>query len=163
MTPLKLWLHTAWGCNYQSFACPSYCLDVRLLWYPNLLPWSQGWRLRSACMLNTHLGLCIYSRRDGIGYVMCESFQLSWNVLVGRNDVSDMCEIKICKGCDATRLCNNYWMWSYQKLMMWYCIQKHVKHTRNTQANNISKTKNFLLANFNTSCVMGLLQTPPPP
>ena len=27
MTPLKVWLHTARGCNYQSFACPSYSLD----------------------------------------------------------------------------------------------------------------------------------------
>ena len=25
---LKLWLHTALGCNHQSFACPSYSLDV---------------------------------------------------------------------------------------------------------------------------------------
>ena len=26
MTPLKVWLHTARGCNHQSFACPSYAL-----------------------------------------------------------------------------------------------------------------------------------------
>ena len=23
MAPLKMWLHTAWGCNHQSFECPS--------------------------------------------------------------------------------------------------------------------------------------------
>ena len=33
MTPLKAWLHTALGYNHQSFACPSYSLDVWLLWY----------------------------------------------------------------------------------------------------------------------------------
>ena len=32
MTPLKACLHTALGCNHQSFACPSYSL-VTLLWY----------------------------------------------------------------------------------------------------------------------------------
>ena len=48
MTPLKVWLHTARGCNHPSFACPSYNLDVWLLRCPNLRPWSQGWRLRSA-------------------------------------------------------------------------------------------------------------------
>ena len=40
--------YTARGCNHQSFACHSYSLDVRLLWYQNLRPWSQAWRLRLA-------------------------------------------------------------------------------------------------------------------
>ena len=42
----KVWLHTALSCNHQLFACPSYNLDVWLLRYPNLRPWSQGWRLQ---------------------------------------------------------------------------------------------------------------------
>ena len=37
MAPPKVWLHRALGCNHQSFACPSYSLDVQLLWYPNLV------------------------------------------------------------------------------------------------------------------------------
>ena len=38
MTLLKVWLHTALGCNHQSFACPSYSLHVQLLWYPMYYP-----------------------------------------------------------------------------------------------------------------------------
>ena len=48
MKPLKMWLHSTQGCNHQSTACPNYSLDVQQLWYSNLWPWSQRWRLRSA-------------------------------------------------------------------------------------------------------------------
>ena len=35
MTPLRFLLHTDRGCNHRSFACPSYSVDVRLLWCPH--------------------------------------------------------------------------------------------------------------------------------
>ena len=59
MTPLKVWLHEALGCNHQSFACRSYSLHVQLLRYQNLRPWSQEWKLRSA--LRQLSSLVIYS------------------------------------------------------------------------------------------------------
>ena len=43
----SLAMHKALGCNHQAFAYSCYSPDVRLLWYPNLQPWIQGWSFRS--------------------------------------------------------------------------------------------------------------------
>ena len=56
MTPLKVWLYTALGCNHQSFACPSYSLYVQLLWMWSLSNfWTVGLlRFRRLILFSVH-------------------------------------------------------------------------------------------------------------